>query len=42
MELSGAQNKLSKNMHRIINIRTSDTMIKKTLDYVTIAGRINK
>jgi hypothetical protein len=42
VELSRDRNNLTKNMHKTRNIRMSDTMINKTPNYMTIAGRINK
>jgi hypothetical protein len=42
VDLSGSRNKLTQNMHRIRNVRSSDTKINKTLYNVTIMSRILK
>jgi hypothetical protein len=33
VDLSGSRNKLTQNMYRIRNVRSSDTKINKTLQY---------
>jgi hypothetical protein len=42
MDLSGSRNKLTQNMYRIQNVRSSDTKINKTLNNVMITSRILK
>jgi hypothetical protein len=42
VDLSGSRNKLTQNMYRIRNVRSSDTKINKTPYNVTIMSRILK
>jgi len=42
VELSRSRNKLTQNMHRIGNVRTSNTKVNKTSYNVTITSRIIK
>jgi hypothetical protein len=42
VDLSGSRNKLTPNMYRIRNVRSSDTKINKTPYNVTITSRIVK